>query len=77
MKHCRRAIVALPGGDAIGSRPLDMHQAGLRAMGPGAIEHGLRRQRGTGADGHAVALDSPPNWGDGEHPDSGGYWPTA
>ena len=25
MARCRRAVVALPGGDAIGSRPLDMH----------------------------------------------------
>ncbi len=36
-----RAIVALPGGDAIGSRPLDMHQAGLRRLGArSVIEHG-------------------------------------
>ena len=27
--RCGEAIVALPGGDAIGSRPLDMHQSGL------------------------------------------------
>ncbi len=26
--RCKKAKVALPGGDAIGSRPLDMHQAG-------------------------------------------------
>src|ERR1700729_773053 len=31
--RCKRAKVALPGGDAIGSRPLDMHQAGLRQLG--------------------------------------------
>lgn len=37
----RRAVVALPGGDAIGSRPLDMHQSGLRALGASShIEHG-------------------------------------
>ncbi|MET0135490.1 MAG: UDP-N-acetylglucosamine 1-carboxyvinyltransferase [Kibdelosporangium sp.] len=37
----RRAVVALPGGDAIGSRPLDMHQSGLRALGATSeIEHG-------------------------------------
>src|SRR3978361_398286 len=28
--RCKKAKVALPGGDAIGSRPLDMHQAHLR-----------------------------------------------
>ncbi len=33
--------MALPGGDAIGSRPLDMHQSGLRLLGAHSeIEHG-------------------------------------
>lgn len=41
LARCRKAVVALPGGDAIGSRPLDMHQAGLRALGATSyIEHG-------------------------------------
>ena len=31
--RCHVAEVALPGGDAIGSRGLDMHRAGLEAMG--------------------------------------------
>lgn len=36
-----RAIVALPGGDAIGSRPLDMHQSGLETLGAEtSISHG-------------------------------------
>lgn len=39
--RCRKAVVALPGGDAIGSRPLDMHQSGLRLLGATSeIEHG-------------------------------------
>ena len=39
--RCRRAVVPLPGGDAIGSRPLDMHQAGLRLLGARSeISHG-------------------------------------
>lgn len=39
--RCRRAMVALPGGDAIGSRPLDMHQSGLEKLGASTrIEHG-------------------------------------
>ena len=39
--RCKRARVALPGGDAIGSRPLDMHQSGLRQLGAECtIEHG-------------------------------------
>ena len=52
MGRLRRATVALPGGDAIGSRPLDMHQNGLRALGATMeIQHGhvvgsARRLRG-------------------------------
>lgn len=39
--RCRKAVVALPGGDAIGSRPLDMHQSGLRLLGAASeIQHG-------------------------------------
>ncbi|MQA08100.1 MAG: UDP-N-acetylglucosamine 1-carboxyvinyltransferase [Pseudonocardiaceae bacterium] len=39
--RCKRAVVALPGGDAIGSRPLDMHQNGLRQLGVHSeIAHG-------------------------------------
>ncbi|MFE3293130.1 UDP-N-acetylglucosamine 1-carboxyvinyltransferase [Rhodococcus sp. NPDC059234] len=39
--RCRRAVVALPGGDAIGSRPLDMHQSGLELLGARSeIQHG-------------------------------------
>lgn len=39
--RCKRAMVALPGGDAIGSRPLDMHQSGLEKLGASTrIEHG-------------------------------------
>src|SRR4051812_8133560 len=45
--RCRRAVVPLPGGDAIGSRPLDMHQAGLRKLGATMeIEHGRVVARG-------------------------------
>ncbi|MCW2784263.1 MAG: murA [Marmoricola sp.] len=39
--RCHRASVALPGGDAIGSRGLDMHMAGLRELGAEIrVEHG-------------------------------------
>ena len=39
--RCGRASVALPGGDAIGSRGLDMHMAGLRELGAAVrVEHG-------------------------------------
>jgi UDP-N-acetylglucosamine 1-carboxyvinyltransferase len=39
--RCGEARVALPGGDAIGSRKIDMHLNGLRAMGAQIeVEHG-------------------------------------
>lgn len=56
----RNAIVALPGGDAIGSRPLDMHQAGLEKLGARTyIHHGCvvaEAERLTGAN---IKLDFP------------------
>lgn len=40
--RCGRAEVALPGGDNIGSRGLDMHMTGLRELGAEVhIEHGF------------------------------------
>ena len=40
--RCGRAKVALPGGDNIGSRGLDMHMTGLRELGAEVrIEHGF------------------------------------
>jgi UDP-N-acetylglucosamine 1-carboxyvinyltransferase len=54
------ARVALPGGDAIGSRPLDLHIAGLSRLGAAIeVEHGYlvaKADRLTGAD---VWLDFP------------------
>jgi len=60
MGRCRRAEVALPGGDAIGSRPLDMHQSGLRAMGATMnIEHGKVVGRASSLHGASIGLDFP------------------
>ncbi|GAB06216.1 UDP-N-acetylglucosamine 1-carboxyvinyltransferase [Gordonia amarae NBRC 15530] len=60
MARCRRAVVALPGGDAIGSRPLDMHQAGLRALGAhSSIEHGCVVASADTLVGAGVALEFP------------------
>lgn len=60
MARCHRAVVALPGGDAIGSRPLDMHQAGLRALGAhSSIEHGCVVAEAEALRGAAVALEFP------------------
>lgn len=49
MARCRRAEVALPGGDAIGTRGLDMHRAGLESMGATlSIERGFLRASAPG-----------------------------
>jgi UDP-N-acetylglucosamine 1-carboxyvinyltransferase len=55
------AEVALPGGDAIGSRGIDFHIKGLQAMGAIAhIEHGyVVAEAPTGLVGAAVTLDFP------------------
>jgi UDP-N-acetylglucosamine 1-carboxyvinyltransferase len=58
--RCRRAVVPLPGGDAIGSRPLDMHQAGLRKLGATTeIEHGRVVATAEGLHGAQIWLDFP------------------
>ncbi|WP_199432747.1 UDP-N-acetylglucosamine 1-carboxyvinyltransferase [Qaidamihabitans albus] len=56
----KKAVVALPGGDAIGSRPLDMHQNGLRKLGAtSAIEHGCVVAESDGLHGAQIWLDFP------------------
>jgi UDP-N-acetylglucosamine 1-carboxyvinyltransferase len=58
--RCKRAVVALPGGDAIGSRPLDMHQNGLRQLGARSeIEHGCVVAEAEGLHGAQIWLDFP------------------
>lgn len=58
--RCRRAVVPLPGGDAIGSRPLDMHQAGLRKLGATTeIEHGRVVASAGDLHGAQIWLDFP------------------
>jgi UDP-N-acetylglucosamine 1-carboxyvinyltransferase len=58
--RCRRAVVALPGGDAIGSRPLDMHQNGLRQLGAQSeIEHGCVVAKAEDLRGAQIWLDFP------------------
>ncbi|QQE51463.1 UDP-N-acetylglucosamine 1-carboxyvinyltransferase [Corynebacterium urealyticum] len=58
--RCRRARVALPGGDAIGSRPLDMHQTGLETLGATTrIEHGCVVAETDGLHGAEIKLDFP------------------
>ncbi|MDK8798354.1 UDP-N-acetylglucosamine 1-carboxyvinyltransferase [Corynebacterium sp. MSK044] len=58
--RCGEAIVALPGGDAIGSRPLDMHQSGLEKLGATThIEHGAVVARAGRLHGARINLDFP------------------
>ncbi len=59
--RCGRAEVALPGGDNIGSRGLNMHVAGLEAMGAKVhIEHGfVIAEAPSGLSGAEVWLDFP------------------
>ncbi len=58
--RCKRAKVALPGGDAIGSRPLDMHQAGLRQLGADCnIEHGCVVAQADSLHGAEIQLEFP------------------
>lgn len=59
--RCGEAEVAMPGGDAIGSRPLDMHIAGLSKLGAELdSEHGYIVARAPhGLTGATVWLDFP------------------
>lgn len=58
--RCGRAVVALPGGDAIGSRPLDMHQTGLEKLGATtSIKHGAVVATADKLTGANIALDFP------------------
>ena len=55
-----RAKVALPGGDAIGSRPLDMHFAALTRMGAEIeVEHGYIVAEAKQLRGSSIWLDFP------------------
>ena len=56
-----RAEVALPGGDAIGSRGLDFHIKGLESLGATAhVEHGyVIAEAPQGLKGAAISLDFP------------------
>jgi UDP-N-acetylglucosamine 1-carboxyvinyltransferase len=60
LARTRRAKVALPGGDAIGSRPLDLHFAGLERMGAEIrTEHGYVVAEAPDLRGASIWLDFP------------------
>jgi UDP-N-acetylglucosamine 1-carboxyvinyltransferase len=59
--RCGRADVAVPGGDAIGSRGLDLHASGLETMGATVhVTHGyLIAEAPKGLHGGEIRLDFP------------------
>ena len=58
--RCGMAKVALPGGDAIGSRGLDMHVAGLERLGATVVnEHGFLVATAPKLVGTSIWLDFP------------------
>jgi len=59
--RCGRADVAVPGGDAIGSRGLDMHVSGLETLGATVhVNHGyLIAEAPSGLHGGDIRLDYP------------------
>ena len=58
--RCGSAKVALPGGDAIGSRGLDMHVAGLERLGATIVsEHGYLVATAPRLSGTSIWLDFP------------------
>ena len=58
LARCGRAKVSLPGGCAIGARPVDQHVKGLQAMGAIiTIEHGYMHASAKRLRGARVAMD--------------------
>jgi UDP-N-acetylglucosamine 1-carboxyvinyltransferase len=55
-----KARIAMPGGDEIGSRPIDLHVQGLRKMGAEiGSEHGFLVAETPGLRGASITLDYP------------------
>jgi UDP-N-acetylglucosamine 1-carboxyvinyltransferase len=58
LARCGRARVSLPGGCAIGARPVDQHLKGLEAMGATiAVEHGYMEARAERLRGAHIVMD--------------------
>ena len=58
LARCGRARVSLPGGCAIGSRPVDQHLKGLQAMGATIeVEHGYMEARAQRLRGARIVMD--------------------
>jgi UDP-N-acetylglucosamine 1-carboxyvinyltransferase len=59
LARCGKADVSLPGGCAIGARPVNLHVAGLQAMGADiTIENGYIRARANKLQGARLVLDT-------------------
>ncbi|HKX74261.1 MAG TPA: UDP-N-acetylglucosamine 1-carboxyvinyltransferase [Acidimicrobiia bacterium] len=61
LARCHQAKVALPGGDDLGARPIDMHIEGLRRMGAGfQLVHGILEAKAPrGLTGAEIELSFP------------------
>lgn len=60
LARCGRARVAVPGGDAIGSRALDLHMSGLTKLGATiSLEHGYLEASAGKLNGASIWLDFP------------------
>ncbi|HHL39832.1 MAG TPA: UDP-N-acetylglucosamine 1-carboxyvinyltransferase [Deltaproteobacteria bacterium] len=60
VSRLRRARVSLPGGCAIGARPIDLHLKGLRLMGADiTMDHGYVVVEADGLRGATICLDTP------------------
>ena len=58
LARCGQARVSLPGGCAIGARPVDQHIKGLQAMGATiSIEHGFMNARAERLRGARIAME--------------------
>ncbi|MFQ5991274.1 MAG: UDP-N-acetylglucosamine 1-carboxyvinyltransferase [Nitrospiraceae bacterium] len=60
LARCGEATVSLPGGCAIGTRPVNLHLAGLVQMGAEvSVEHGYVKAKARRLRGARIALDVP------------------
>lgn len=60
LAHCKKAKVSLPGGCAIGARPVDLHLKGFEALGTKInIDHGYVEAEASELIGDKIILDFP------------------
>ena len=56
----RKAAVSLPGGCAIGARPINLHLMGLEALGAKIdLQHGYIKAKADGLKGAPISFDTP------------------